>query len=357
MIRKKYLLITILFCTFTCGVSAASKEPAWVTDYASVYPESQWVCVVESAKDKTSATASAQNSLAKTFKLDVTALSSTMQTITQNVGDKSVSYSKKNAAKEQVSASTNVSGLMGVSSDSWKAKDGTVYVILRMNRKDGAALYSSIINENNSIINDYINSAKSGAATFESYAELNYAANLALINDNYLNILSILDPAARKELNISYRNAAAIRKLADESGRAIVIAIKIKGDDSGRVKKAFTQVFTKCGFKTTDTTSQKSYTLRCDFTISEVSFNGNPNKFARYELQSVLLDFQENEILSYSSSNREGHLKYSEAILRALRSAEKSIIDDENEDSFSTTFSTYLLKHGARDMAKKVKRE
>jgi hypothetical protein len=272
--------------------------------------------------------------------------------MTQSGTDRTVSYAENNSIGGEVTASAEISGLMCVTSDSWTAKDGTVYILLRMNRKDCAAVYSSIIHENNSIINDYINDAKNknvefNAATFESYAELNSAANLAQINDNYLNILSILNPAARNALNISYGNTATVKKLAEESTRAIVIAIKVSGDEGGRIKKTFTQVFTKCGFKTTDvsadTSTKNTYTLSCNFAVGEVVFRDNPNKFARYELQASLLDFSGNEIFSYSSTNREGHPNYSEAVQRALRSVEKSIINIEDEESFASAFYTYLL--------------
>jgi hypothetical protein len=270
-----------------------------------------------------------------------------MQSVTQSVTGNTASYTKNSVASQQVTASTDVSGLMGVSADSWTAKDGTVYVILRMNRKDGGALYSSIIKENDSVINDYINDAKNnnvmyGAATFEAYAALNSAANLALITDNYLNILSILNPA-RGALNIGYGNASTVKKLAEENMRAIVIAINITGDDSGRLKKSFAQVFTKFGFKTSDAAAKNSYTLVCDFTMTEAAFNGNPNKFARYELQTSLLDFHGNEIFTYSTNNREGHQNYSEAVQRALRAVEKTITDAEADDSFASAFNAYLL--------------
>jgi hypothetical protein len=359
---RNYLLITFFFCAFTAGVFAgdiyaAGKEPDWVTDYNSVYPESQWICVVESAKDKAAATASAQNSLASIFKLDIKTLSRTVRSMTQSRTDRTVSYAENNSIGGEVTASAEISGLMGVVSDSWAAKDGTVYVLLRMNRKDSAAVYSSIINENCSVINDYIDDAKKkkaefGATTFESYAELNSAANLALLNNNYLNILSILNPAARNALNISYENTARVKKLAEESARAIVITINISGDDGGRIygsriKKSFVQVFTQRGFKTTeiseDASAKNTYTLSCNFSVGEVVFSDNPNKFARYELQASLLDFSGNEIFSYSSVNREGHPNYSEATERALRSAEKSIINIEDEESFASVFNTYLF--------------
>jgi hypothetical protein len=241
---------------------------------------------------------------------------------------------------------------MGVIADSWTAKDGTVYVILRMNRKDGGALYSSIIKENNSVINNYINDAKNkraefgtamyGAATFESYSKLNSAANLALITDNYLNILSILNPAAGNALKIGYGNAATVKKLAEENMRAIVIVVKITGDDSGRLKKSFTQVFTKLRLQTSDAAAKNSYTLVCDFTMTEAAFNGNPNKFVRYELKASLMDFNGNETFTYSTNNREGHQNYSEAVQRALRAVEKTIIDIEDEDSFASAINAYL---------------
>jgi hypothetical protein len=83
MICKNYLFTHFFFCAFflpvpfICGAPVADKGPAWIADHGSVYPESEWVCVVESANEK------------------------------------EISYAKNSAAAQKVVASTEISGLMG----------------------------------------------------------------------------------------------------------------------------------------------------------------------------------------------------------------------------------------------------
>jgi hypothetical protein len=337
------LLVLALVMAVTHALFAAEKVPAWVTDYNSVYPDNLWICVVESARSKAEATANAQNSLAKTFKVDVKGVSNAMQSMSQTVSGKKSSISKNSTISQQVEASTDVSGLMGVASDSWTAQDGTVYVNSRMNRKDGAALYTSIINENSKVIEDLINDSENRVGTFEAYQSLQIAANLAIITDNYLNILSVLNPAVRQSLHVSYGNAPSVKKRADESMRAVVIAIQVDNDATGRIKKAFQTVFTKHGFRTQDAAGKGTYLFSVEFTLSEAVYNDDVRKYARYELNAALANSEGDELLAYSDNQREGHSSYSEAEKRALRVAENSIGNTEYENSFVNVFNEFLV--------------
>jgi hypothetical protein len=339
-------MAAVLGFTLTGALCAAEKAPAWVSDYNAVYPDALWVCVVESARNKDAASANAHNSIAKTFKVDVKGVSNAMQSMSQTVQGGKASILKNSAISRQVEASTDVSGLMGVISDSWTAADGTVYVCSRMNRRDGAVLYTSIISENDKVIRDFTKDSESHIGSFEAYQSLQIAANLAVITDNYLNILSVLNPASRDALSVSYGNAPSVKKRADESIRAVVIAIKVEGDTTGRIKKAFQTVFTKHGFRTQDAATNANgtgaYLFSVEFTLSEAVYNDD-RKYARYELNAALADSAGNELLAYSDNQREGHATYAEAEKRALRVAESSISNHEYENSFVNIFNEFLV--------------
>jgi hypothetical protein len=353
IMEKKYFITTIILCcVFIYGyrADAAEKAPKWVTDYNSVYPESQWVCVVESASNKAAATAAAQNSLAKTFNVDVKGVTSAMQSMSQTVSGSSAAFSKNSAISQQVEASTDVSGLMGVISDAWTASDGTVHVISRMNRKNGAATYTGIIKENDKVISSFIKDAKNKPNSFEAYEGLSIASGLAVLTDNYLNILSVLNPSERSAVKVSYGNAPSVKKLAEQCASGIIIVIEIEHNfvneqamEIGRIKKAFAQVFTKRGFRTSDNANDNSYTLDVKIELSPVVLNGNPDKFIRYEITASLEGSDGTEIMAYSGDAREGHLNYNEAIQRSIRAAERSIGDTDNEDSFINAFDTFLV--------------
>ncbi|MDR1389848.1 MAG: LPP20 family lipoprotein [Treponema sp.] len=344
---KKFLTGAFIFFTLVFSAHAApkvEKQPKWVTDYSSVYPENEWVVVpVVSAPNKQAAEANAIGALAAVFKVDVQAASSAAQSMSQTLSNGKSELGKNSSLASQTNTSTSVSGLMGVVIDSWTSKDGTVYALARINRKSGAAAYAGIIKENDSVILALEKDAAANPGTFEAYESLAVASNLAVLTDGYLEILSVLNPAVRASVTVGYGNANAVKRLALDNTRSIVIRIEIKGDVNGRIKKAFQEVFTKQGFRTSDAPAANAYTLDVDFTISPVDLQGQSNKFARYELNAAIGSAGGTELFAFSGNSRVGHTSYSEAEQRTLRRAESSIGDIDDEESFTSVFNSYLV--------------
>ncbi|MDR2768266.1 MAG: hypothetical protein LBB82_08085 [Treponema sp.] len=276
------------------------------------------------------------------FKVDVEAVSSAAQSFSQTVNNGKSALAENTSMSQQVAASSSVSGLMGVIIDAWTAKNGAVYVCARMNRKDGAAAYSNIIRENDRVITALEKEAADNKGTFEAFESLAVASNLAVLTDGYLEILSVLNPSVRDSIKVGYGNANSVKKLALENSRSIVITIQVKGDENGRVKKAFQEVFTKQGFRTSDTPAAKAYTLSVDFSISEVVMQQGANKFARYELNAAISDARGTGLFAFSGNGRVGHTSYAEAVQRTLRRAESSVGNIEDEESFISVFNSYL---------------
>jgi hypothetical protein len=272
-----------------------------------------------------------------------------MQSLSQTmVGGKSA-VTQDMAIKQQVATSSNVSGLMGVTTEEWTSPAGEVFVCAKINRKTGSATYSSIITQNVKTIDALMEDAAIKGAGFESYQALNFAYSLATITDNYLNILSVLDSAARQAIKLNYGNAANVRKLALDASNSIVInvdvTITVHPDlaglqilDPARIAKPFQQMFTKKRFKTTvGNASTAPYTLAVDFTLDKVDLSGNPNKFTRYVVKAALMDEWGEEIVSFQDNKRSGHTSLSEAAQRSMRDAEASIGED-----FGKVFDAYL---------------
>jgi hypothetical protein len=67
---RHFKIAALLFAAMGTA-HAAEKQPAWVLSPYSVYPEKDWLCVVESAQDKAQAEAKASGSLAQIFKIEI----------------------------------------------------------------------------------------------------------------------------------------------------------------------------------------------------------------------------------------------------------------------------------------------
>jgi hypothetical protein len=231
-----------------------------------------------------------------------------------------------------------VAGLIGVVTDAYAAPDGTCYALARMHRADSVARYTALVRENDAVIASLKGDAAARPGTFDAYAALAFARDIAVVTDNFLSILSVLDRNARDHVTVTYGTAAALTALAQTAARAILVTVKVTDAvEGGRAAKAFAKVFTDRGFRTA---AAAPYVLRAKTALERADFPGNPNAFARYTITASLADSSGAEILTWTGVLREGHRTYSEAIQSAIRAADAAIT--EADDGFAVAFDAYL---------------
>ncbi|GHT61208.1 hypothetical protein FACS1894109_19590 [Spirochaetia bacterium] len=334
----------IMFCiTASCATApAAGPAPLWVSDRNAAFPDSQWLCVVERARDEHTAQAAAMNALAQVFRTDVQGISSAYQDFAQaaaSSGKKKIAaFSESRDFAQEVITRTNVTGLIGVQSDVWTTKDGTAYANARMNRPESAARYTAIIRENERVIALLKEEATNAPGTFDAFESLSFAVTVATVTDYFQSLLEVLDPASTSR-RPTYGNADAVKLLAQNAARSIVITVQVDGDSSGRIAKAFTSFLEEKGFRT-NSTGANSYLLATAFELEDVVLVNNQgnNKFARYVLTVSITHNDGKEVFSFSENGREGHVTEIEARQRALRAAETAI----GSESFAKGFNGYL---------------
>ena len=326
-----------------CAGSPSPKStaaPLWVTNAAGAYPNSEWLCVVESAADKKSAESAALSGLAQVFRVDLNSVTNANRQFAQAIGNAkgkkvAISSESKDFAQELVSTSA-VSGLIGVITESWAARDGTVFANARMNRRECAARYAAMIHENEKVIRQAKEEAARNPQTFEAFELLGFAVNIAQATDNFYLLLTVLDPSAISK-RPEYGNAEAVRSLAQNAARSIVVTVQVDGDEGERIAKAFGKYFTERGFRTASGGSNP-YQLSAVFGLEDLELDKSRNKFVRYILICSVKNKEGVEVFSLSENGREGHLTYAEAKQRAFRVAETSI----GSTGFTMKFDAYL---------------
>ncbi|MDR1748001.1 MAG: LPP20 family lipoprotein, partial [Spirochaetaceae bacterium] len=273
-----FVLTMLVSCA--SGGGSAKNAPSWVTDPGSVYPESEWVTAVEYGADRQSAQAAAVSSLAKIFRQDVKSETTAFQRYVDAVLNEGAGseFSESREYAQQVVTTSDIDSLMGVTtSDIWTASDGTVYALARINRKQAAAGYSAMISENEQVVLSFIESAEKNSGTFDACESLGFASDVATVNDNFLDILSVLDPNMARIRRPSYGNAASVRQLAQNALRDIVIAVDIAGDVDGRIARAFASCFSDRGFRTAEVgTAGAGYVLAGSFQIQDMDISTSP---------------------------------------------------------------------------------
>jgi len=341
LIKKLSSFLFFAAFFFSCAGSPQLGDktpPLWVVDAEKAYPNRDWLCVVEAEQDAKLAERAAVTRLAQVFRVDLLSVTNANRRLAESVSSvkgkqKIITSQSSDVAQELVSTSA-VSGLIGLQVESWANPKGRSYANARMNRKECSARYSAMIRENEKVIGGLMSEAEKNPRTFEAFQMLNLAYNFAVVTDNFHSLLTVLDPSAIST-RPSYGNAEAVKSLAQNAGRSIVIAVKVNGDNGGRIEKAFTESLNSRGFRTA--ASGNTYILAASFQLEAADIDNPTYKFARYILNYSLKDKDGVELLSSSNNGREGHLTESEARQRAIRAAEQSIASNgfaENFDAF-----------------------
>jgi hypothetical protein len=337
---------------FTCAGSprggsqpSTPLPPLWVTDTEKVYPDRDWLCVVEAEQDAKLAERAAVTRLSQVFRVDLVSVTDAnrqfAETINNVKGKRQLITSQSSAIAQELVSVSAVSGLIGLQVESWANPNGRSYANARMNRKESSARYSSMIRENEKVIGGLLEEAERNPRTFEAYQMLNLAYSFAQVTDNFHSLLTVLDPSAIST-RPSYGNAQAVKSLAQNAGRSIAVTVKVDGDNGGRIEKAFTECLNSRGFRT-GAAGDNPYMLAASLQL-EAADIANPNnyKYVRYVLNYSLKDRRDVELFSSSNNGREGHTSESEARQRAIRAAEQSIATTGFAANFDAFFASLL---------------
>jgi hypothetical protein len=326
---------------FSCAGSPQTQTPPlWVTDTEKVYPDRDWLVVVEAEQDAKLAERAAVTRLTQIFRVDLVSVTNAnrqfAETINSVKGKSQLITSQSSAIAQELTSTSAVSGLIGLQIESWPNPKGRSYANARMNRAECSARYSAMIRENEKVIGGLMEEAERNPRTFEAFQMLNLAYSFAVVTDNLHSLLTVLDSSAISR-RPSYGNAEAVKSLAQSAGRSIVITVKVSGDNNGRIEKAFTESLNSRGFRTS-ASGDNSYILAASFQLEDADFKNQSNKFVRYILNYSLKNKDGAELLSSSDNGREGHLTESEARQRALRAAEQAIAST----GFAVNFDAFL---------------
>jgi hypothetical protein len=309
-----------------------------VTDKEAAYPNGEWLCFVESSADRNSAEAAAMNALAQSFRVDIKSATEASRSLTNRVRHANKESISESAEYRQFAQNltlfSRVSGLTGVEKDIWTAPDGTVYVNVRMNRAECSARYTGAIEENEKLIALLAAKAEAAAGTFEAVAGLNFSGTVAELTDNFYAILSVLRPETSGQ-RAAYGSAGELRLLKQEASRLLIVEVRVSGDIDGRIGKAFSAVFSERGFRTG---SGGRCVLEANFKLEDLEDDGTRYHYVRFTLGGALTDRDGAEALSFSETDREGHLRREDARQRAVLRAERFI----GGAGFAERFEAYL---------------
>jgi len=348
MKNNKFKTACALIVLLICGCAgspplSAQAVPGWVNDLEKAYPSKNWVAVVAQGTSQPQAESAAMNALARAFKTDVESLAQASQRFNQIVneaaGKKTVSFEESKNFSQDINTSTNVRGLIGVQIDMFRAKDNTVYVNARMNRRECGNRYSAMIKENTAIINRLFIKAAAipEQDSFDVYSKLSFAYAIAQVTDNFQNILEVLDPSAANR-KPDYGGANMIKTKMLECAARITIGITVNTEqaaDKTLLTRAAGSFFRDLGFKINEQ-GNGTYVLRVNARFEGIAQNVNS---CRYYLDAAMEDKNKTTVFSFTEDDRKAHPNSdSEARRLAVRAAETSF----KEGQFAREFDSWL---------------
>ena len=322
---------------------AAAKEPAWVMSPREAFPEAQYVAASASGSSKEAAERSALGALVAIFGQSVKGDTTVSYRYSEALKSGAIVMSEDQAIDSAVQTSYDLDTVVGAEiKETWFDGKSTTWAVAVMDKGKGTILYADLIEKNEAAIAKLVDIPADEKNTLDAYARLDLAATIAETNGRFLNVLSVLSPAAAAAKRGSMRSAEDLKVECVKLAQTIPVSVSVAGDSEGRIQAAFSGVLSQSGFKTGGKNSR--YELAVKISMSPVTLGDNPNKFVRYVVDASLTDTKTgNVLLPYSTSGREGHTTVPEAENRAIRAAEKKIKDD-----YLAKFGDFLAQLSAK---------
>ncbi|ULQ60835.1 LPP20 family lipoprotein [Brucepastera parasyntrophica] len=341
-------ILAVFFCVILMPVfgggssdkKTKNSQPEWVMNPKTVYPDAQYVSAVGSGRNREAAEKSAFAALVGVFGQNVKGEITVSARYSEAVAEGRVQSSTESATiDEAIKTSVDMDTLVGAEIKStWSDGDKTTYAVAVMEKAKATLLYSDLLKTNEATITKLVDIPAGEKETLDAYARFNLAAEIGDANTTFLNVLSVISPATAAASRGSVRTGDEFRLECVKIAQAIPISVTVQNDVDGRIKAAFTQVFSAAGFKSGGAGSRYALNAVLSFSPVDMGQGGADNKFVRYTIDARLTDTQTGLVLiPYSANGREGHLTVSEAENRALRTAEKKVNTD-----FSDKFAQYL---------------
>lgn len=327
---KKIFVLFACSLFFTHLFAGSYGGVSWMEDSYYGLSKDEFIAAVGSGKTSTDADRNAASEIAAILSQNIAAVSTLEQKATNT--DEQSSYLTN---IQTTSVLNNLSGLSVL--DRYVSKDGRYFSRAVLNKIDAARNYSLLFNENESRINTLISQAEKKSPSFEKCTMLVNAYTLALQNDEYKNLLSILNSPLRKIP--LYENSSAVRQKAQNAFEEVSVQIKVPGDDDGRLASAFSSVIHQTGISTNFDVENSPYLLLCNASFTNDGIK-EETVFVRYNIDAKLYSNEENKvILSFSANARKGKLTEKDAFQNAMREAESKIKNDFSE-KFLTIFES-----------------
>lgn len=331
-------IFAFFFVFSACFLFAAkNKMPKWITLPSGVYPAEKYMNGTGSGTNRETAALEAVRNLSSVFGQTVKSNTAASKKMERALSEGKVSFSSAENLQQNITSQIEAENLIGIEIAEYfyNKPEKKWYAVAILEREKTAAVYQKYIEKNDAAVRKAIKESEKNPGTFYGYSEICFAAEIASENDKLVKNLTVIDFESGSEISkkiVSLQNTQLIKKKFAEN---ITIYVQISGDKDNKIKSAFQDIFSKYGFKTSQSKKEK-YNLEGKYS-SEISQKGK----IIYCVYSLDLDFsdvlQAESLFAINLKGREGSLSESDATNRTYRTLEKDI-----GTQFSKNFDSYI---------------
>lgn len=331
-------IFAFFFVFSACFLFAAkNKMPKWITLPSGVYPAEKYMNGTGSGTNRETAALEAVRNLSSVFGQTVKSNTAASKKMERALSEGKVSFSSAENLQQNITSQIEAENLIGIEIAEYfyNKPEKKWYAVAILEREKTAAVYQKYIEKNDAAVRKAIKESEKNPGTFYGYSEICFAAEIASENDKLVKNLTVIDFESGSEISkkiVSLQNTQLIKKKFAEN---ITIYVQISGDKDNKIKSAFQDIFSKYGFKTSQSKKEK-YNLEGKYS-SEISQKGK----IIYCVYSLDLDFsdvlQAESLFAINLKGREGSLSESDATNRTYRTLEKDI-----GTQFNKNFDSYI---------------
>jgi hypothetical protein len=342
MLKVTRLIAVVLVAAsaFPCASSPnTTAAPAWVLNPRDSYPEAKFLAAVGNGPSRAEAESKAMAALISVFGQSVTSSSIAVQHYAQAAKNGDIAVDKSFSSNDTVNASFEYKLILGAEiKEAWYDGKSAYYALAAMDKLKSSLAYSQMLEKDGATIEELTSVPEADRNSLETFRRYALAADIADVDGQFVNILSVLSPGAAVASDA--KTGTALRAEQLKIAQNLTFSVTVSGDQGDRIKTAIASVITGAGFKIDDPSASR-YAVVAKITISEITLQGNDNKFARYVLDVQIKDSKSGTVLiPFSDNGRSGQATLAEAENRALRSAETAI-----KEKLGKAFVDYLATY------------
>ncbi|MDC7125853.1 MAG: LPP20 family lipoprotein, partial [Spirochaetales bacterium] len=338
--KKNYILIIpSIFLLFSCVTSTSNREPSWVTDINSEYPENRFLAVLGQGDSISSAQKKAAANLSMIFETTISVDSqlTTKYTTLENEGV-ITSTSGSSTMSDNINQKSNQTLFNIKYGETWTNETGIVTVVAYLDRRETASIYSQKINSQNTDIKRLEATGDKAESILVKYAYYDSAFVLAMNNKTLIEQLGIISTPSASALLLDY-NVDSLKTSRAEVLKQISFNILTSKTSPEYLKPLLESSLTDMGFTTSETAPLKA---ESSLNYSKIERNNEYSNY-KWNLDISISDIDNNTLIAFSDSGTSVSTSDSAAISKVKTDVSKKL-KKEITKQFNEYFLSFLGK-------------